>query len=471
MNRSVVLLLLLLGCAGPEEVPLVDLSDGPPNIIILALDTFRADHIGALGSSWVETPALDRFASESIVFEDCGSTSTWTLPSFASIYTGKLPSEHRTIGGDDRSLPEDEITLAERLKAHGYHNTAFIAVDYLDAPFGLERGFDRKANYSHVRVNGRLRKYDRRVVDSFRALPRDPWFMLVHYFDAHDPYRPPDEFGRMYYEGDPEVEPSDPARSIDVIYSSRNRIRQDPRVRYRWLEGVRDLEFPVREYAGGISYVDHHVGVVLDSLRNSGLMDECIVMVVADHGEHLTEHDIYFTHKLPYAECLQVPLMIRLPGGVQSGRRVSTPVSLADVMPTLMELAGIEVEQEVTGRSLVSLMRGEELEPRLLFAEWGGKQHRWGKSVWDSEWRYTELQLDSVFTAELFDRDADPREENDLARERPDLVEHYSAALDARFGVERRLLQDGPAVADPPALDPEIEERLRALGYVDGGGD
>ena len=85
MNRSVVLLLLLLGCAGPEEVPLVDLSDGPPNIIILALDTFRADHIGALGSSWVKTPALDRFASESIVFEDCGSTSTWTLPSFASI--------------------------------------------------------------------------------------------------------------------------------------------------------------------------------------------------------------------------------------------------------------------------------------------------------------------------------------------------------------------------------------------------
>jgi arylsulfatase A-like enzyme len=237
----------------------------------------------------------------------------------------------------------------------------------------------------------------------------------------------------MYYEGDPEVEPVDPDRNIDVIYSARNRINADPRVRYRWLEGVRDLEFPVREYAGGISYLDHHVGAVLDSLRANGVMDKSIVMVVADHGEHLTEHDIYFTHRLPYAECLQVPLMIRLPHGVQSGRRVSAPVSLADILPTLMELVGIDVEQELSGRSLVGMMRGGDAEPRLLFAEYGTSDVHWGKSVWDADWRYTEIRSDSVFTAELFDRRGDPREEHDLA------------------GV--------------------IEERLRALGYVDGGSD
>jgi len=471
MRRAGLLIILLAGCAEPRTVPLVDLSNGPPNIILIGLDTFRADHIGAWGSATVKTPALDRFAAESIVFEDCASTSTWTLPSFASLFTGKLPSEHRTIGGKYRALPEGEITLAERLKAHRYHTTAFVAVDYLDAPFGLERGFDRMGKYSHYPVNGRLRKYDRRLRDSFRSLPRDPWFLFVHYFDAHDPYKPPDEFGRMYYEGDPEVEPADPDRNIDVIYSARNRINADPRVRYRWLEGIRDLEFPVREYAGGISYLDHHVGVVLDSLRANGVMDKSIVIVVADHGEHLTEHDIYFTHRLPYAECLQVPLIIRLPRGVQSGRRVSAPVSLADILPTLMELVGIDVEQELSGKSLVGMMRGEDAEPRVLFAEFGTSDVRWGKSVWDADWRYTEIRSDSVFTAELFDRRADPREEHDLSGARPELVEFYSAVLDGRFGVERRLLQDRSAGASPVDLDPVIEERLRALGYVDGGGD
>lgn len=473
MRMPGLLIVFLVGCTEPSPLPLVDLSEGPPNIIIIGLDTFRADHIGAWGNSSVKTPALDRFAAESIVFEDCASTSTWTLPSFASLFTGKLPSEHAAIGGDHRVLPEDEITLAQRLKAHRYHTTAFVAVDYLDEPFGLERGFDRIGKYSHSPVNGRLRKYERRLLYSFQALPREPWFLFVHYFDAHDPYQPPDEFGRMYYDGDPEVEPRDPARSIDVIYSARNRIRGDPRVRYRWLEGIRDLEFPVREYAGGISYVDHHVGVVLDSLRAGGLMDESIVMVVADHGEHLTEHDIYFTHRLPYAECLQVPLMIRLPHGVQSGRRVSAPVSLADVLPTLMELVGISVEQELSGQSLVGLMRGEDAEPRVLFAEFGAREFRWAKSVWDADWRYTEIRSDSSLSAELFDRRMDPREEHDLAGARPELVEFYSAVLDARFGVERRLLQDAPDsldTPDPVEVDPLIEERLRALGYVDGGG-
>jgi hypothetical protein len=116
-------------------------------------------------------------------------------------------------------------------------------------------------------------------------------------------------------------------------------------------------------------------------------------------------------------------------------------------------------------------MRGEDAEPRVLFAEFGTSDVRWGKSVWDADWRYTEIRSDSVFTAELFDRRADPREEHDLFEARPELVEFYSAVLDGRFGVERRLLQDRSAGASPVDLDPVIEERLRALGYVDGGGD
>jgi arylsulfatase A-like enzyme len=293
---------------------------------------------------------------------------------------------------------------------------------------------------------------------------------MVHYFDAHDPYEPPDEFDRMYYEDDPYAEPDDPLRSIDVIYSGRSRIQQDPRERYEWLEGVRDLEFPVRQYAGGISYVDHHIGTVLDSLRANGRLDDSIVIVVADHGEHLTEHDVYFTHRLPYAECLQVPLMIRLPGARGAGMRIADPVSLIDLMPTLMDLIGRPVEDRVTGSSLVPLMRGDEMPPRLLFAEYGARGGNWAKSVWDDEWRYTEIFLRGKRTAELFDRRADPAEENNLAEDRPDLVELFSAALDLRFGTERRLIQEADAEAVPVDLDPAVIERLRALGYVDAAG-
>lgn len=470
MRRSLgfALLALLVGCGGPE--PLIDRGPVPPDLIVIGLDTFRADRIGAWGNDQVRTPNLDRFAREAILFEDCSSTSTWTLPAFASVFTGRLPSEHRTIGGDHSSLPGEEVTLAERLKAGGYHNTAFVAVDFLGPPFGLERGFDRFEKHTNVPVNGRLEHYDRRVQEVLRVPPREPWFLFLHYFDAHDPYEPPGRFDRMYYQGDETAVPDDPAEDLSVIWDGPNRILQDPHERYRWLEGVRDLRFPVAQYAGGISYVDHHVGVVLDSLRAKGILDRSVVVVLGDHGEHLTEHDIYFTHRLPYAECLHVPLMIRLPEGRRGGTRVSAPVSLADVLPTLLDLLGLEPAADASGESLTGLMRGEEAAPRLLFAEYGARPDSWAKSVWDAQWRYTEIQDGARRTAELFDRRADPAEEHDLAAGRPDLVDLYSAALDARFGPERRVVQDPDAPPAGTELDPATLERLRALGYVEVGG-
>ena len=238
--------LLLVGCSRsdspPAEVGLIDLRYGPPNIVILALDTFRADHVGTLGNDWISTPTLDAFAREAIVFEDCASTSTWTLPAFASMFTGLLPSEHRTIGGRRARLPSDIVPLAERLQIQGFETTAFVAVDFLDDPFGLDRGFDRHQNYSEWPVNGRLRKSMRSIRKAIGQSRATPWFLLVHYFDAHDPYEPPDEFDRMYYEGDPEVVPEAPEGRIDVIYSRQNRIAADPERRYRWLSGVNDLQ-------------------------------------------------------------------------------------------------------------------------------------------------------------------------------------------------------------------------------------
>jgi arylsulfatase A-like enzyme len=469
MKRALLGLILLTGgCAEPE--PLIDRSGPMPNVVILALDTYRADHVGVLGSSLARTPELDRFAAESIVFTDCASAATWTLPSFASLFTGKLPGDHQAIGGEWSRLPDSEITLAERLSANGYHTTGIVAVDFLGPPVDLHRGFDRYEKHTDVPVNGRLRRYDRRVHEIFRVPPREPWMLFAHYFDAHDPYEPPDEFDRLYYDGDETVEPEDPARSIDVIYSEKNLIRQDPLERYRWLEGVRDLEYPVRQYAAGVTYVDHHLGITIEKMRESGALDDAIVIVLADHGEHLTEHQTYFTHRLPYAECLQVPLMVRLPGAKLSGTRVDTPVSLVDVLPTLLDLLGLDPAADQAGRSLVPLLRGEEPASRLLYAEHGTREDLWAKSVWDDRWRYTEIRDQDRFTAELFDRRADPGEAQDVAAEHPDLVARYAAALDARFGEERRSLRGEADSTRIPEIDPEMRERLEALGYTGVGG-
>jgi arylsulfatase A-like enzyme len=464
---SVIVLALLVGCGRAERPEsLIDLSEGPPNVLFLVLDTYRRDHLGVYGATEVETPNLDAFAEEAIVFDDAASTSTWTLPSMASVYTGREPQHHTAIGGKRLRVPETMPFMAEILRTRGYETWALVAVDYLGKGFGMDRGFQQFRAHVTGPVSTRLRNYQARVAGTLSVPPREPWFGLVHYFDAHDPYRPPKPFDRMYYEGEPDSIPDDPARSIDVIYSERNRIAQDPHERYRWMRNVKDLMFPVKQYAAGVTYLDDHLGQVFERLRNNGHFDDSIVVVLADHGEHLTEHDVYFTHRLPYAEVLEVPLMIRLPGGRLGGTRVEDPVSLIDVLPTLMELLGEPLESPVDGVSLVPAMRGDDLDERLLFAEYGANSRNWAKSVWNEQWRYTEMSLDGVRTAELFDREVDPREEVNLVDERPEVAATLRTALDMHFGPERRVIateDDRP----PDTMDPETEERLRALGYID----
>jgi len=463
----VAVLVLLAGCGRAERrEPLIDPSLGPPNVLFLVLDTFRADHLGVYGATEVETPNLDAFAEEAIVFDDAASTSTWTLPSMSSVYTGREPQHHTAIGGERLRIPESMPVMAEILRTRGYETWGLVAVDYLGKGFGMDRGFQQFRAQVTGPVSTRLRNYQSRVAGTLSVPPREPWFGLVHYFDAHDPYRPPKPFDRMYYEGEPDSIPDDPVRSIDVIYSDRNRIAQNPRKRYRWMRDVKDLLFPVKQYAAGVTYLDDHLGQVFERLRNNGHLDDTIVVVLADHGEHLTEHDVYFTHRLPYAEVLQVPLMIRLPGGRLGGTRVQDPVSLVDVLPTLMELLDQPLESPVDGVSLVPAIRGDDLGERLLFAEYGAGSRNWAKSVWNAQWRYTEMSLDGVQTAELFDRRSDPREEEDLADIRPEVVGTLRAALDLHFGPERRVVateDDRPA----DTMDPETEERLRALGYIE----
>ncbi|MBK8164492.1 MAG: sulfatase-like hydrolase/transferase [bacterium] len=241
-------------------------------------------------------------------------------------------------------------------------------------------------------------------------LPRDkPLFTFLHYFDAHAPYAPPPPFARMYYEGD-ERAPGEPV--LDFLRSPANAAPNRDGGLYDWLAGVTDLRFPAREYAAGVSYTDDHVGQVVAELKRRGRYDDTLIIVVADHGEHLGEHDLWFTHTLPYQETLHVPLLVKLPQGRAAGRVIDTPVTTLDIPPTLLDWLDLPAA-EGDGRSL------RDLEER-----------------------------------------------HDLAATRPDDVARLSVRLRALCAEQSPL---GSAAASGPAeLDARDRRQLHSLGYVAG---
>lgn len=460
---ALLLVAALLGGCGGEA--LVDLSAGPINVVLIGLDTVRADHLGCYGNVEVQTPNLDAFASESVLFENCSSTSSWTLPAFASLFTGRMPFDHGAVGGEYRNLSADLPTMAEIFGEHGYATKAYVAVDWLAPPFGLHRGFDDLRTELSGATSGRHRRYQRDLLEFLMRRPVEPHLLFAHYFDAHAPYEPPPPFEGMYYQGNRYRRDE---TSLRVIYDKeRNRLQREPSQRYGWLAGVTDIQWPIKQYAADITHLDHAVGATLDSLRSSGLIERSIVIVVADHGEHLTEHDLYFTHRFPYQETLHVPLMIRLPGARQGGRRVSEEVSLVDLLPTLVELLQLKTQAVLEGESLAPLMAGAGGDrDRILFAEYGGNEENHVRAAWDEEFRLIHFSVEGERWDELYERRKDREERVESADRFPGERRRLASALAARFGPPDQILAKFPASSGEEP-DPEALERLRALGYIE----
>ena len=437
---------------------------GQVPVVILALDTVRADHLGCYGHPFVETPNLDALAAESVVFENCYSAAPWTLPSFASAFTGLYPFHHGAVGGDHARLPPAYATLAEYLKAKGYSTRGYAGVSYLMKDLGVTRGIDSLHVYRHGKVTSRCLKYQDDVLRFLENPPRDrPWYLLVHYFDAHAPYDPPPPFDRRYYHGDP----YDPKHTgLENLNTSNNRamVFRDIRNMYTWLYEVTDPNFAPAQYTAGVAYLDFQLGVVLDALRETGLLDKILLVVMADHGEHLNEHSCWYTHAYPYEECLHVPLILHLPKGQSGGRRVKDEVSLVDLLPSLAELLGLKISGEIDGISLVDAIRGKSLPKRILQAEQGAERTKYVKALWDENWRFQYYNLSGNSWVELYDRHEDPKETTNVASRYPEVVQRFQEELRRRFPADHPITAGGMGVARP--LPKDMRDRLRSLGYV-----
>lgn len=445
----------------PAPAPTAAPADaGAIPVVMIIIDTLRADHLACYGSPW-QTPAIDGLARDGVLFRRCFATAPITLPSTASIYTGRLPYHHGTVTGDYARLPEAEVTLAERMTEAGYATAGFVSIVFLTERYGLDQGFARLELLDQGPNHRDADAVTRLGTEYAAAHAGAPFFLLLHYYDVHSPYAPPAPFDRMYYHGD-EKAPGEPV--LAFLRSAKNRTDKRNDWNYRWLEGVTDLQFGVRQYAAGVSYVDMHVGRVLESLRRAGLYERALIVLCADHGEHLGEHDIWFTHYVPYQEVLHVPLIVKLPGNRQAGLAIDEPVSNLDIAPTILETIGRPAPAGIDGRSLAGVMSGQRSrQPSLVAAEQGNLPTRFSKALVEWPWKLLLFRTGVREVCELYDLGADPAETRDLATTQPAARNRLRTALWKLFDRGKPLVAD--TRTRPVTVDAETDRQLKALGY------
>jgi arylsulfatase A-like enzyme len=442
--------LLAAACGGTATAP-----DEPPrpNVVLIVVDTLRADHLSFGGYSRTTSPNLDRLAGMSVVFRNAFAAAPWTTPSMGSLFTSQYPSALASFE-QPRPIGDRFPTLAEILKAEGYRTHGIISVSMLTRQLGFGRGFD---GYDESACVERSEISSPRVTDlaiQFLKEHRDErFFLFVHYFDPHYNYMLHPEFDfTPAYDGS-----LGSGVPIQRLWQDRGQFTQND---VDYLKGLYDSE---------IRFTDHHIGRLLDEIESLGLFDGSVVVVTADHGEEFMERGWIGHTRTLHRELLHVPLIFRLPDGRVGA--VDDPVGLVDVMPTILEQTGVSVPDGIEGVSL-PLQEPFRAEARPIFAETSNPQvHQPG--------RVTPIDLTSMQIGDakliydaignrvaLFDVAADPEESTNLALEQRDRAERLRAVLqDWARRTEAKREGEADASVEELLSEEQLEE-LRALGYI-----
>jgi len=435
-----------------------------PNLVLVSIDTLRADHLTAYGYERSTSPEISRLASEGILFEQAFSQSPKTATSHMSLFTGVYPPAHRVANWGERRmrrLSDDVPTLATLLARSGYRTQAHTGGGNVGALLGFDQGFEiyREHRGAESVFEGASRALDRFVQDYDGA----PFFLFIHTFAVHDPYTPPAEFADEFV---------DPSYSGDIVGSQEDLARLAGQGNYwarhteYWKRVDRndpaDIQHLKDLYDAGILFIDSHFAAFREHLHRLDLEDETIVVVLSDHGEEFGEHGS-FLHNSLFQEVLHVPLVFRFPAslGIASGRRIEGVVRLIDVIPTLLEVLDLPAPEHLQGASLLPLVAVEETPVRPVFSQWlaGGRI----VALRDGEWKYIRVKQQE----QVFDLSADPKELVDRLSERPEVLVRLRAQVD-------EIIEDSYAFAEtlrwtrPPELDQETREQLEALGYLGG---
>lgn len=517
----------LYGLRRPELTP----------VLFISIDTLAAEHMSVYGYGRRTTPELERFAQDAVVFERCAANAPWTLPSYMSVMTGLHAFAHyrefdwgtgfRPELWDTWELATNRWTLAEMLRARGYRTAGFVDNLWLTDKFNFPQGFEvfdfSAGEIPREDPEGGIRHVLPLADAWLDALaPGEPYFLFLHAFDVHGPYLPQPPYAGTFT-GDPlfDAEHRAPAGGMEKafgsipVYIARGVVP----------EGEIPTELatgPIHaDYDEEILALDAELGRYFDSLKARGLYDPALIVLTADHGETTVDHDFYFGHGVVWEDVARVPLMVKLPGNERGGTRIAGSVQLVDLMPTLMDLVGLDPERPgLHGRSLLPALQGEPLAPRPTFTQGGvmaqaavelggwklielrpadqsSIQTMITSPFLDREWRQGLLPElgGSVLTYEVFDRilerlpkrqiapvlkaelqgvrhelyylPDDPDERVNLAAEHPDRVAELARHL--RVLEEEVSIAQGRARSSATVVEFSEEEltELGKLGYTD----
>lgn len=397
------------------------------SVILITVDTLRADKVGCYGNPLVRTPTMDAWAAGGIRFEDCISQTPLTLPSHTTIMTGTLPVHHGVRDNGGFVVPSELVTMAETFKAAGYRTAAFVAAYVLDSKWGLDQGFDTYfdkfdlSRFEKISLGEVQRPANEVLDEALGWIDRNKdskFFAWIHLYDPHTPYEPPEPF---------------------------------------------KTEYPRSPYLGEIAFVDSQLARLAETIDRLALRDNLFLVLAADHGESLGEH-LESTHGFfIYQGALHVPLIVVTPFKGIRGVVSKETVGLVDVMPTVCEMAGLPAPAGVQGRSLVPsfFAPGAAAADRLVYSETFYPRYHYG---WSDLWSVQDGRFKLILAPvpELYDLTQDPGEEKNLVY----LEKKVYEDLSARAGALRTEAQRGALESDLGKVDEETREKLAALGYV-----
>ena len=484
MRLQACLLLGALGCSG-TATPEVK---APPSVVFISIDTLRADHLGAYGYRARPTsPRLDALASESVLFEQHQSAAPWTTPSHLSMMTGLYPAHHGVMqpyfelvtgleeGGKVDALEDSVTTLAELLSAAGYRTAAFTGGGAVDPATGLGQGFERYELDHYKLTDANLA-----TLDSWIGSTDAPFLLFWHTFEVHAPYTD----GR-FLEPQHAPEPAALASLKTALIGLDGLLRKGRpsethqgkahQMMARMLgdHGMRTPTVTEALYDGGIAAMDARLGEMIDILKRRGIYENCLLIVTSDHGDEFQDHHPYYYdahgHSL-YEELVHTPLLVKLPGQAEGGRRVGQRVSAVDLLPTVAAVLSLEPPQDLDGRSLVPLMEGKADVPAVPVFSESLNDKREMKAVHDGEnklivtippkhvSRHGRLSLPDSPKVELYRTGDDPGERTDLSGEQ-DTAPLLQAVRDH--------LSTGQRSSASAEMDAATVEQLEAMGYLE----
>ncbi len=455
LGLGIVGFLALVVCAALFR----DFLDSPVGrahpVIILDIDTLRADHLGCYGYHRDTSPWIDELASKGVVFEWAFAQAPNTPPSQASILTSLYPKTHGRVTGKDR-LPEGVTTLAEVMGDGGFSTAAFVDGGYMAPHSGLSQGFEKY--FSRPKGLKGLAALGPFVFDWIREHREENFLLLIHTYDVHTPYDPPAPFREIFLNGigpsTPGFEPDTKTMKGVMLKARRGELHQ--------LTGA-DIEYSRALYDGGIRYVDSWIGSFMELLRDNGLLERATIIVLSDHGEEFQEHGSVLHEKL-YSTVTHIPLIIRPPGGMV-GRRVDQVVESIDVMPTILDLVGLEYpETSMEGTSLFSFFGRQPIRRIEGLGPAFGESPLFGGRVFVADGQHHMLQTRGTRLSELFEFRVEPKEQDDLSGELPEVVRRLASEIeefDQATGLAQKYLPEVRVVDDQDLED------LRALGYVE----